>query len=271
MRLTCHCVLLLSTVLASHAMAQTPPKVGDTVSTGDTKRTILSIQDFPAGYQTMKLIAENAPGTCSGRHTHPGIETSYLIEGETTFTIDGKPPTIYKAGGQWTLDPHVVHNACNTGNVPGKTLVTYVMPKGAPIATSESTPEAANAMLAKAVAAVKADRETAFAQMLKGENGFRDGDVYPFCSNATTGKTIVSPKAVPAGTDVKTLKDSSGKNFGQEIAAAGEKPEGTITEVKGYLFPKPDTLAPAVPKTSFVTRVGDLVCGAGYYPSAATN
>src|SRR5271168_3939703 len=80
MRLTHHCVLLLSTVLASHAMAQQPPREGDTVQSGATKRTILSIQDFPASYQTIKMVAENAPGTCSGRHGHPGIETSYLID-----------------------------------------------------------------------------------------------------------------------------------------------------------------------------------------------
>ena len=97
MRLTCHYVLLLSTVLASHATAQ-QVKEGDTVSTGATKRTVLSVQNFPPGYRTMKLIAENAPGSCSGRHSHPGIETSYLVDGEVTFTIDGKPPTAYKAG-----------------------------------------------------------------------------------------------------------------------------------------------------------------------------
>jgi hypothetical protein len=54
MRLTHHCVLLLSTVLASHAMAQQPPREGDTLQSGATKRTILSIQDFPAGYQNLK-------------------------------------------------------------------------------------------------------------------------------------------------------------------------------------------------------------------------
>jgi hypothetical protein len=31
------------------------------------------------------------------------------------------------------------------------------------------------------------------------------------------------------------------------------------------IYPKPGTTAPAVPKVSFVTRVGDLGCGVGYY------
>jgi Cupin domain/Single Cache domain 2 len=266
MRLIYQCVLLLSTILASPVMAQQPPKAGDVVQMGGIKRTILSVQDFPAGYQTIKVIAENPANTCGGRHSHAGIETSYLIEGEVTFKIDGQPDHTYKPGGQWELAPGVVHDAC-TGGRPSKVLVHYVAPKGSPIATMASTSEGAEAMLTKAIAAVKADRETALAQMLKGENGFLDGDLYPFCSKVSDGKTIVSPRAVPAGTDVRTLKDANGREYGKEIFAAGEKADGVITEVKDYSFPKPGTLAPLFPKTSYVTKVGDLICGVGYYPT----
>jgi ATP dependent DNA ligase domain len=64
--------------------------------------------------------------------------------------------------------------------------------------------------------------------------------------------------------DTRTLKDPSGKAYGQEVFAAAQKPEGQITEVS-YMAPKPGTTAPAVPKVTFVTRVNDLVCGVGYY------
>jgi hypothetical protein len=50
---------------------------------------------------------------------------------------------------------------------------------------------------------------------------------------------------------------------GQEIFSAGQKPEGQITEVS-YLFARPSDPKP-VPKVSFVTRVGDIYCGVGYY------
>ena len=53
--------------------------------------------------------------------------------------------------------------------------------------------------------------------------------------------------------------------FGQQIYAAAQKPEGQVTEVGGYMFPKPGTTAPAAAMVSFVTRVGDLGCGVGYY------
>jgi signal transduction histidine kinase len=119
-------------------------------------------------------------------------------------------------------------------------------------------------MLDKAVAAVKADRDVALAMFNKGEGGFRDRDLYPFCFRAGDGKGIVGPVAVPAGTDTRTLKDPSGNAFGLELYAAAQKPEGQVTEIS-YMFPKPGTTAPAVAKVSFVTRVADLGCGVGYY------
>ena len=126
------------------------------------------------------------------------------------------------------------------------------------------TAEEAKAMLDKAVAAVKADRDVALAMFNKGEGGFRDRDLYPFCIRVTDGKNVAGPVYVRAGMDTRTLRDPSGKAYGQEVFAAAQKPEGQITEVS-YMAPKPGTTAPAVPKVTFVTRVNDLVCAVGYY------
>jgi hypothetical protein len=122
----------------------------------------------------------------------------------------------------------------------------------------------ARAMLDKAVAAVKADRDVALIMFQKGEGGFKDRDLYVFCTRMSDAKALAGPVAVPTGTDQRTLKDSTGKEFGKELYAAAQKPEGQITEVS-YTFPKPGTTAPAFPKVSLVTRVGDLGCGVGYY------
>jgi signal transduction histidine kinase len=127
------------------------------------------------------------------------------------------------------------------------------------------TTQEARAMLDKAVAAVKADQLVALAMFNKGEGGFKDRDLYPFCFRIADGKAVASPLAVPAGTDVRTLTDFTGKNFGQELFAAAQKPEGQVTEVGPYMFPKPGTTGPAIPKVSFVTKLGDLGCGVGYY------
>jgi Single Cache domain 2 len=135
----------------------------------------------------------------------------------------------------------------------------------AAFAQQGGSPQEARAMLDKAVAAVKADQAVAIAMFLKGEGGFLDRDLYPFCFRIADGKTLASPKAVPAGTDVRTLKDASGNAYGPAIYAAAQKPEGEITEVPSYMFPKPGTLTPTFEKVSFVTKVGDLGCGVGYY------
>jgi len=125
----------------------------------------------------------------------------------------------------------------------------------------------AKAMLTKAVAAVKADKTKALDMFNKGEGGFLDRDLYVFCGNVSDGKVVAvgNPNAKQVlGTDGRTLKDSNGKAFGQEVSSAGQKPEGEITEVNGYLFPSPSNPKPAL-KDSFVTRIGDIYCGVGYY------
>jgi Single Cache domain 2 len=140
------------------------------------------------------------------------------------------------------------------------TLSTAVFAQQGQLGTAEE----AKAMLDKVVAAVKADRDVALAMFNKGEGGFKDRDLYPFCIRVTDGKNVAGPVYVRAGMDTRTLKDPSGKAYGQEVFAAAQKPEGQITEVS-YMAPKPGTTAPAVPKVTFVTRVNDLGCAVGYY------
>jgi hypothetical protein len=134
-------------------------------------------------------------------------------------------------------------------------------------ALAEGTAAEAKVMLEKAVSAVKADKAKALDMFNKGEGGFLDRDLYVFCSNISDGRLVADGNTNARqliGTDDRTLKDSTGKAFGQELFAAGQKPEGQISEV-GYLFPKPGPDKTPVPKVSFVTRVGDIYCGVGYY------
>ena len=66
------------------------------------------------------------------------------------------------------------------------------------------------------------------------------------------------------GTDVRALKDPTGKVFGPELYAAAQKAAGQVTEVS-YMFPRPGADKTLVQKVSFVTKVGDLGCGVGFY------
>ena len=130
------------------------------------------------------------------------------------------------------------------------------------------TAEEAKAMLMKAAAAVKADKAKALDMFNKGEGGFLDRDLYVFCDRFSDGKNVAigNPNAKQLlGTDARHLKDSTGKDFGTELFAGMQKPEGQITEVN-YLFVRPGPDKTPVPKVSLVTRVdADLGCGVGYY------
>ncbi len=116
----------------------------------------------------------------------------------------------------------------------------------------------ARAMLDKAAAALKADKATALAQFTKGEGGFKDRDLYPFCGGPD-GTFTAHPTLV--GKSLKELKDKTGKPLGEEIYKAAK--EGKVSEVS-YMWPRPGTTEP-VQKVSFVTKVGDQVCAVGYY------
>ena len=133
--------------------------------------------------------------------------------------------------------------------------------------SQNGTADEAKAMLLKAVAAVKADKTKALDMFAKGEGGFLDRDLYPFCANVSNGTNVAigNPNAKQLlGTDTRTLKDPTGKAYGLELYAAGQKPDGQISEVS-YQFVKPGPDTKPVPKESFVARAGDIYCGVGYY------
>lgn len=138
-------------------------------------------------------------------------------------------------------------------------LAALVLSLTSPVyAGSFGTAEEAKAMLEKAVVAVKADKSAALAQFVKGEGGFKDRDLYPFCGGPD-GNFTAHPSLV--GKSLKGLKDKAGKALGEEIYANAK--DGAISEV-AYMWPRPGTTDP-VQKVSLFTKVDDQVCAVGYY------
>ena len=130
---------------------------------------------------------------------------------------------------------------------------------GAAVAASElGTPDEARAMLTKAAAEVKKDKAAALDKFNKGAPGFKDKDLYVFCMDPD-GTTTAHP--THKGKNIKELKDKQGKPFGEEIMKTAEA--GKMKQVS-YMWPKPGESAPSE-KHSYVTKVGDQVCGVGYY------
>jgi len=139
------------------------------------------------------------------------------------------------------------------------TLVTLLLSVASFVVAGDfGTADEAKAMLEKAVAAIKANKAEALAQFTKGEGGFKDRDLYPFCGGPD-GNFTAHPTLV--GKSLKDLKDKAGKALGEDIYATAK--DGKIGEVS-YMWPRPGTTEP-VQKISFVTKVDDQVCAVGYY------
>jgi quercetin dioxygenase-like cupin family protein len=100
------------------------------------KRTPLQRFDVPGtAYETVIGLAEIAPNVSVGRHTHPGPESGYVIEGAFELLIDGETPRMLKAGDSYKVPAGVVHDA-KTGPEGAKVIATYVVEKGQPIASA---------------------------------------------------------------------------------------------------------------------------------------
>jgi quercetin dioxygenase-like cupin family protein len=87
------------------------------------------------GREAVVARVQVAPGSRAGRHTHPGDEISYLVEGEVELLVDGQPPRTVKAGESFVIPAGVVHDAHNASTQPAKVIGVYVVEKGKPLAT----------------------------------------------------------------------------------------------------------------------------------------
>jgi len=97
------------------------------------KRTVLRTFAFPAGYTTVTALVEVAPGACSGRHTHPGIDTGFVVQGDFVLKLDGKPEQTLKAGDSFATSPSTPHDGCSASGA--KLVDTFVVEKGKPLAS----------------------------------------------------------------------------------------------------------------------------------------
>jgi quercetin dioxygenase-like cupin family protein len=104
--------------------------------TSGLTRTLLTRADVSVpGREAVVARVEIAPGGHAGRHTHPGDEISYVLEGEADLLIDGQPPRHLKAGDSFVIAAGVVHDARNDSANPARVVGVYVVEKGKPLAT----------------------------------------------------------------------------------------------------------------------------------------
>lgn len=123
------CTLSLSGFTISAQEAPTPQS--------PLKRTVLQTHALTTapGHEGITVLAELAVDGAAPRHTHPGEEFVYVLEGTATFDMAGRPLLAIKPGDAFVIPPHMPHVATNTGKVPVKLLSTYIIPTGQPLAT----------------------------------------------------------------------------------------------------------------------------------------
>jgi len=127
-------------------------------------------------------------------------------------------------------------------------------------ATDFGTAKEARAMLERVVVDLKKDKAGALERMNQGAEGYREHDLYPFCIGAD-GITTAHAAKERVGEKALDLKDKKGKPFVKEMFKVAH--EGRIDRVS-YMWPRPNETKP-VQKMTYVTKVGDQVCGVGYY------
>jgi quercetin dioxygenase-like cupin family protein len=101
-----------------------------------TRRIDLQRHDLSApGREVIQARVEIDPGVTSPRHTHPGEEIIYVLEGSLEYQVEGKPPVTLKAGEVLFIPAGTVHAAKNVGSGNAAELATYVVEKGKPLVT----------------------------------------------------------------------------------------------------------------------------------------
>jgi quercetin dioxygenase-like cupin family protein len=111
-------------------------QVGRAQQAGIT-RIDLQRHDLSApGREVVQTIVELDPGVKSSRHTHPGEEIVYVLEGAPLeYEVEGKPTVTLKPGGVLFIPAGTAHAARNVGNRKGAELATYIVQKGKPLLT----------------------------------------------------------------------------------------------------------------------------------------
>jgi quercetin dioxygenase-like cupin family protein len=121
------CVAVAAVMAGVPAVAQQPEPV---------KRTVLQKNDFPGDkMSTLLVLIEIAPNFVVAKHTHPGLETGFVQDGQITLAVDGQPEKTVKAGESYT-NPAAVPHIAKAGPQGVKLIATFIVEKDKPLATA---------------------------------------------------------------------------------------------------------------------------------------
>jgi quercetin dioxygenase-like cupin family protein len=102
---------------------------------GVTRTELQRLPAPTAGFEIVQTRVEIPVGKESGRHSHPGPEVGYIVQGDVDMIVDGSPTQHLHTGDPFLIPTEVVHNAVNVGTVRTMMLSTYVIGAGQPLVT----------------------------------------------------------------------------------------------------------------------------------------
>ena len=108
------------------------------------KRTDVLRRDLSlAGREVIQVRVDLAPGVAFPRHSHPGEEIAYVLEGLLEYQLEGQPPITLKPGEALFIPAGAKHSAKNVGTTNAAELATYLVEKGKPLValSPASTPQ----------------------------------------------------------------------------------------------------------------------------------
>lgn len=119
-------LLLTATGLASKGQGSSSGSPEIKIKRTELQRYDLSIR----GRETIQVRIDFAAGAAFGRHSHPGEEVIYVLEGLFEYEVEGKPPVTLKAGDVLFIPAGTIHAAKNVGTTNAAELATYIIEKG---------------------------------------------------------------------------------------------------------------------------------------------
>ena len=86
-----------------------------------------------AGREVIQVRVDFEPGVAFGKHSHPGAEVAYVLEGMLEYQLENEPPVTLKVGEALFIPAGTIHAAKNIGTGNAAELATYIVEKGKPL------------------------------------------------------------------------------------------------------------------------------------------
>ena len=121
-------------ICAAAGLIASGGKAGARASAGFTRAIIQKSEKPGDKYACVLVAVDIEPNALIARHTHPGIESGYVVSGGGVLSVKGQPDRAVKAGDGFQLQPETPHSLRN-GPEKSRVTATYIVEKDKPLAS----------------------------------------------------------------------------------------------------------------------------------------